>query len=156
MPRAEIATKQAKYTLDQLHAELAGKIIDNKAEAARLVECMKHVEAVLKMLDPDFCVRGIAVRRRKPNPYFKRGTVFRCALDVLRAAGKPLTTREITEAMLAAKGATDVPPKAVRDLTGAVQAAMRKHEGGIVKEYRDTDPARWSIDFGAVAPNRMG
>jgi hypothetical protein len=31
---ARIATKQAKYTLDQLHAELAGKLLDNKNEAA--------------------------------------------------------------------------------------------------------------------------
>lgn len=35
MPRAEIATKQAKFTLEQLHAELGGKILDNKAEAKR-------------------------------------------------------------------------------------------------------------------------
>jgi hypothetical protein len=32
MPRAQIATHQAKYTLEQLHAELAGKILDNKTK----------------------------------------------------------------------------------------------------------------------------
>jgi hypothetical protein len=32
MPQAKIATKQAKYTLEQLHAELGGKIFDNKRE----------------------------------------------------------------------------------------------------------------------------
>jgi hypothetical protein len=42
MPRAEIATKQAKFTLEQLHAELRGKILDNKAQAKRLVEAMNH------------------------------------------------------------------------------------------------------------------
>ena len=31
MPRAEIATKQAKFTLIQLHKELAGKALENKA-----------------------------------------------------------------------------------------------------------------------------
>jgi hypothetical protein len=41
------ATKQAKFTLEQLHAELGGKILDNKAQAKRLAEGMKHVEAVL-------------------------------------------------------------------------------------------------------------
>lgn len=145
MPRAEIATTQAKYTLEQLHAELGGKIIDNKKEAARLAHAMKQVEAVLKLLDPGYSVRSISIRRRKPNPYFKRGTVFRAALDVLRAAGKPLGTREIVLGMLAAKGVTDAPPKAVRDLGGAVQAALRKHAGHDLIENRDTDPARWSI-----------
>jgi hypothetical protein len=88
MPRAEIATKQAKFTLEQLHADLGGKILDNKAEAKRLAIAMTHVEAVLKLLDPAYSVRGISVRRRKPNPWFKRGTVFREALGVLRTAEK--------------------------------------------------------------------
>jgi hypothetical protein len=145
MPRAEIATTQAKHTLEQLHAELGGKILDNKAQAKRLAEAMKHVEAVLKMIDPDYDVRPIAVRRRKPNAWFKRGTVFRCALDALRAAGKPLTIREIALAMLAAKRVTDAPPKAVRDLFGAVQAALRNHKGGSVVEDVTAHPARWSI-----------
>jgi hypothetical protein len=95
MPRVQIATTQAKYTLEQLHAELGGKILDNKKEAARLAQAMKRVEAILKMIELGYDVRPIAVRRRKPNPYFKRGTVFRCALDVLRAAERPLTIREI-------------------------------------------------------------
>ena len=145
MPRVQIATTQAKYTLEQLHAELGGKILDNKKEAARLAQAMKHVEAVLKMIEPGYDVRPIAVRRRKPNPYFKRGTVFRCALDALRAAGRPLTVREIALAMLAAKRVTDAPPKAVRDLFGAVQSSLRNHKGGSVVEDTSAHPARWSV-----------
>jgi hypothetical protein len=145
MSRAQIATTQAKYTLEQLHAELGGKILDNKKEAARLAQAMKHVEAVLKMIDPAYDVRPIAVRRRRPNPYFERGTVFRCALDALRAAGTSLTVREIALAMLAAKGVPDAPPKAVRDLFGAVQAALRNHKGGSAAEDTTAKPARWLL-----------
>ncbi len=145
MPRAEIATKQAKYTLEQLHAELAGKLLDNKKEARRLSQAMKHVEAVLKLLDPAYDVRPIAVRRRKPNQWFRRGTMYRHALDVLRTASKPLTTREITLAMLQAKGVTDAEPKAIRDLFGAVQAALRKHSDRGVTEHNDSRIARWSL-----------
>ena len=56
-----MATKQATFALLRLHAELGGKIKDNKAEAERLAQCMRHVEAVLKMikarlrLPADFC-----------------------------------------------------------------------------------------------------
>ena len=105
---------------------------------------MKHVEAVLKLLDPAYSVRGISIRRRKTNRWFKRGTVFRAALDALRAAGKPLAVREIAEAMLAAKG-TDATPEALRDLFGAVQAALRNHKGVSVVEDTVARPARWSI-----------
>jgi hypothetical protein len=45
--RAEIASKQAKFTLLRLHAELGGKILDNKKEAKRLAKATLHVEAVL-------------------------------------------------------------------------------------------------------------
>jgi len=53
MPRAEIASKQAVYTLGLLHAELAGKLLANKREAIRLRTAMMQVEAVEKMLQPD-------------------------------------------------------------------------------------------------------
>jgi len=145
MPRAEIATKQAKFTLEQLHAELGGKILDNKAEAKRLAAAMVHVEAVLKMLDPDYSVRGISIRRRKPNPWFKRGTVFREALGVLRTAEKPLTAREITWRMLTAKGIAKPEVKAARDLTGAVQASLRNHDGKSVVATGEGMPARWKL-----------
>lgn len=102
MPRAEIASTQAIHTLSQLHAELGGKLIDNKAEAKRLTVAMLQVEAVIKMLQPDYDTRRIAVRRRnRRNPWFERGDQYRCALDVLRKATAPLTAREIVMAMVA-------------------------------------------------------
>ncbi|MGC1464582.1 MAG: hypothetical protein WA792_02510 [Pseudolabrys sp.] len=144
MPHAKIATIQAKYTLEQLHAELGGKILDNKAEAAKLAASMKHVEAVLRLLDPGYNVRGIAVRRRKPNPWFRRGTVFRNAVDVLRTAEKPLSAREIVKAMLAAKGVTDAKPKAIRDLIGSVNASLKNNKGGQVVPS-DGWPVLWRL-----------
>jgi hypothetical protein len=60
MPHAKIATKQATHTLEQLHAELAGMIADNRREGRRLVTAMKHVEAVLKLLQPGYDVRPAA------------------------------------------------------------------------------------------------
>jgi len=145
MPRAQIATHQAKFTLEALHAELAGKVLDNRAEAKKLAEAMRHVEAVLKLIEPGYDVRPIAVRRRKPKPYFKRGTVFRAALDVLRKAEGPMTAHEITLAMLAAKGVTDAPEKAVRDLEGAVRSALKLHVGGAIKTVGNELPARWTL-----------
>ena len=61
---------------------------------------MLHVEAVIKMLDPTYNLRRISVKRRQPNPWFKRGTVCRRAVDELRTATEPLTAREIAERVL--------------------------------------------------------
>ena len=89
-------------TLERLHSELGGPILENKEETQRLAGQMLHVEAVIKMLDPTYNLRRIAVKRRKFNPWFKRGTVYRRAVDVLRTATEPLTAREIAERVLAA------------------------------------------------------
>jgi hypothetical protein len=143
--KAEIATKQACFTLDRLHAELAGKIADNKREAARLAQNMCHVEAVMKLLDPDYSVRSIAVRRRKPNPYFKRGTIFRHALEVLRQAEQPLMTTEITARMFEAKGVKDPPREAFRTVFGGVQASLRNNDGKTVRAIGEARPTRWGL-----------
>jgi hypothetical protein len=74
MPRAEIASKQAIFTLSQLHAELAAKFLENKRAAIKIRTSMMQVEAVLQMLQPGFNVAAIAAKRRnKSNPWFKRG-----------------------------------------------------------------------------------
>lgn len=54
-----------------LHRELAGMVKENAAEAERLHEAMKHVEAVIKLLNPAHKINRIAIRRRKPNPLFQ-------------------------------------------------------------------------------------
>src|SRR6476619_7885887 len=104
MTRAEIKSKQASLTLSQLHAELAGKLKDTKRAAVKIRTAMMQVEAVLQMLQPGFNVAGIAAKRRnKSNPWFKRGTLFRSAVDVLRRAGTPMSAREIADALIAGK-----------------------------------------------------
>src|ERR1700681_4329522 len=78
--------------LIKLHADLGGKIYENQKQAKKLVEDMRHVEHVIRLFAPDYDVRRIAAKRRyKANPLYKRGTVFRHVLDVLRAAKGPLT-----------------------------------------------------------------
>jgi hypothetical protein len=129
MPYAKILAKQATYTLEKLHAELAGKILDHKKEGRRLVAAMKHVEAVLKLLQPGYDVRPIAVRRKKLNPWFKRGTVLRHVLGALRKADSPLTAREITERMVMAHGVSNPDAAAIRALTTTVSSCLQAAYG---------------------------
>jgi hypothetical protein len=143
MPRAEIASKQAVYTLGLLHAESAGKLLTNKRDAIRLRTAMMQVEAVVKMLEPGFNVASIAAKRRnKSNPWFKRGTLFRSAVDVLRRAGTPMTAREISETLIAGK-AVPATRKQFRDLQAAILAALRKRDGAMV--VGEGAPARWQL-----------
>jgi hypothetical protein len=76
---------------------------------------------------------------------FKRGTLFRHALDVLRVAHEPLTTREVVLAMLQASGLSEPTSKQVRDLYGGVQSSLRNCNGKAVVRVGERVPMRWSI-----------
>jgi hypothetical protein len=136
----------AIHTLVRLHADLGGKILQNKLEAERLANEMRHVEAVIKLLGPEYDTRRIAVRRRnRTNPWFDRGDQYRCALDVLRKSTEPLTAREIAVAMLAAKGIADATPKQIRDLVGGIQSSLANHAGKTVERLGEGMPKRWKV-----------
>jgi hypothetical protein len=132
--------------LVRLHADIGGRIQANKAEAAKLAADMKAVETVINLFDPAYDCRRIAVRRRRPaNPWFKRGTLFRSAIDVLRKATAPLTAREIMGAVLAARGITSATDKQRRDLEGGIRASLENNVGKGVERVGDGMPRRWRL-----------
>jgi hypothetical protein len=59
-------------------------------------------------------------RRNKSNPWFKRGAMFRSAVDVLRRSGGAMMVREIASAT----------QKQFIGLQAAIHAALRKRDGG--------------------------
>jgi hypothetical protein len=143
MPRAEIASRQAAYTLGLLHAELAGKLLENKRAAIKIRTSMMQVEVVLKMLRPDFNIALIAPKRRVVgNPWFKRGTLFRSAVDVMRRAGVPMTARQIADALIAEKAPQATRKQAI-DIQAAILAALRKRNGKTVA--CEGAPAKWRL-----------
>jgi hypothetical protein len=104
---------------------------------------MVQVEAVMKMLDPDFNARAISAKRRNVgNPWFKRGTLYRSAVDVLRRAASPMTARQISDALLAGKTPTAT-RKQEEALQAALLAALRVRNGKLV--FGEGSPARWRL-----------
>jgi hypothetical protein len=104
---------------------------------------MDLITSSATMLRPDFNVSRIAPKRRVVgNPWFKRGTLYRSAVDVMRRAGVPMTAREITDAMIAEKAPTATRKQAI-DIEAAILASMRKRDGTTV--VSEGAPARWSL-----------
>jgi hypothetical protein len=109
---------------------------------------MMQVEAVLKMLRPDFNIALIAPKRRVVgNPWFTRCTLFRSAVDVMRQAGTPITARQITDALIAAKAPQATRKQAI-DIQAAILAALRKRDGETV--VGEGSPARWRLADRAI------
>jgi hypothetical protein len=88
----------------------------------------------------------VGKRRNKSNPWFKRRTLVRGAVDVMRRAGTPMTAREIAEALIAGKPLR--PPQADHRPTGGypccLPAQWRPAAEG-VGGLNDGSPARWQI-----------
>jgi hypothetical protein len=86
------------------------------------------------MFDPAYNARSIAARRRiTGNPWFKRGNLFRAALDVLRAAQGPLTVQQIADAMLTAKGVKEPTRKQRSGIEAGVWSSLENHNGKTVE-----------------------
>jgi hypothetical protein len=148
MPHAFKATPDhpAVAYLVRLHADIGGKLLDNKKEAARLASSMLAVEHVIKLFDPDFNARTISARRRqKTNPWFKRGTLFREALDVLRKATGPLTVAEITAGVLAAKGIRNATDQQRRGVEAGIRSCLESKAGTTVQRIGEGLPKRWRV-----------
>src|ERR1700756_4704891 len=122
-------TRPAINTLERLHAELCGQILENRQKHQELSEQMRHVEARIKLLDPGYNLAGITVKRRKPNKWFKRGQLYRKALDVLRTAAEPMTATEIGAAVLKTHGVEDASKDDVRSIALASSTASRTMKG---------------------------
>ncbi len=137
--------KPALYALIKLHAEIGGRIKENAKEAIKLREDMIHVEHVLKLLEPGFSVRRIAAKRKNgQNPWFKRGTIFRLVLGVLKDATAPMSGEEIAVALLRSKGITEPSREDRWRLFGTVDSSLRNNEGKSVIGD-DGRPRRWSL-----------
>jgi hypothetical protein len=131
--------------LVRLHADIGGQILENKKEAARLAASMLAVEHVIKLFNPDFNARAIAARRRqKTNPWFKRGTLFREALGVLRKAAAPMTCREITDAVLTAKGIT-ADKRQWMGIEQGIRSSLEDHADKDVQRVGEGVPKRWGL-----------
>ena len=136
---------QTLCALRRLHAEIGGKIIDSRKKTKRLREDKRHVAAVIRMFSLEYDVKAIEARRTyKANPWFKRGTLFGSALDIMRRTAEPPTVREIVDRMLAAKSINGPRIDQVRGVQSAVLASLqgRKGKGLIVSEGA---PARWQL-----------
>jgi hypothetical protein len=94
------------------------------------------------MLQPGFNVQSIAAKRRnKSNPWFKRGTLFRSAVDVMRRASSPMTPRDCHSPD--SRQGRPATRKQFKDLIAAIHVALRKRDG--VTVVGEGSPAKWRL-----------
>jgi hypothetical protein len=80
--------------LIKLHAEIGGRMIENRKQPAKLAEDAKHVEAVIRMFEPGFNCRVMSARRRYSDNRVSSAKAIadpvagiRCSLDNHKGRG---------------------------------------------------------------------
>lgn len=112
-------------------SELAGLIKHHQEVMRRLSAAIVNIDGAITLFDPDYDLQSIKAKAPKQaNPWFKHGETSRMVLDVLRRAPQPLSTRQIGEAMVDAKGVTVEDARewdaVLKPVLSAMQRAQKK------------------------------
>lgn len=109
-------------------AELAGVVQRLEQELLERRNSLVHLDATMRLFDPDIRPEAIRPRRRRNhNAWFRPNECRRLLYDVLRDAPTPLSTRELTEQLIALKAipATDDRQRSLiqKTILGSLNAA---------------------------------
>jgi len=148
-PHPQKALPHVVTALIQKRGELSGRIDHLQSELRQAVVDLDNVEATLRIFVPDAEIPDLAPRNVPQANPAERGDHLRVILVALREAARPLTTNELTEAVMKARGLEIDNAKLFRTMSKRVGACLRtaKNERGILKSM--PGPAQqhlWTIN----------
>lgn len=84
--------------------EVAGQIEALQAQLRQAVIDLDHVEAALRLFDPNVDMTALPPRKVAPVLYDTKGDTGRIILETLRTAPRPLSTAQVCDAVMVARG----------------------------------------------------
>lgn len=141
----EKGNKYAIAALKDRRATLAGEIVKFKQGIRDRQDQLSHLDATLRILDPDYRADTIAPKRIRRVKLFGGGELNRLILDALRRAdGTPLSTPEIADAIIEAKGyGHEARPGLIRRVRANLSYLLRQRKA-VVKTGERLN-ARWQL-----------
>lgn len=141
----QLGNQYALHALKERRAELSGEIAALKRRITNLTETVLHLDGAIRAFDPDANPAEIPDKRFQQNvKIYGKGKLTRIILGVLRKAGKPLSTPEVAETVVAELG---YGPDAVRAMTNHVRSNLGylTRDRGIVERTGERKSALWSL-----------
>jgi hypothetical protein len=125
-------------------AELAGRIEATQRTMQELVIDLDHIDASLRIFDPDIDLTDIRPKLIPAAHRAFRGEVTRIILDALRTAPGPLTTHDLAIEVLKQRGLNPDDPRLLRMMVRRVGASLNaQREKGLAKSR--PGPAPWML-----------
>jgi hypothetical protein len=119
-------------------SEIAGKIDASRETLRQLIVDLDHIDAAIRLFDPDFDIASIRTKPTHPAQLARRGDSIRLILDLLRASTEPLTTKQIALQVMAHRGLNTTDDALVLTITRRVGASLRSYrDNGAIKSIRD-------------------
>lgn len=129
------------------HAELSALRDRYKAEIKKLTVDIDHLDAAIRLFDPD--ADTYAIKQYVTKHRAQKGSVKRFVLNCLRESDQPLTSRQITEQWAADRGLV---------CDDATYATLRKRIGACIKGCRDQGLVvdhGWTKDHDGNGPYKL-
>jgi len=136
--------RYALSALTKRRAILAAEIIQLERQARARKDALAHVDATLKLLDPDYDAKSIRPKRLVQRiRLFRQGELGRLIVGTLREADRPLSTADLVSAILAKGGhGKAARPTMAPRVRGNLAYQERR---GMVRKTGSGSGVRWQI-----------
>ena len=129
------------------YRRLSGELAACEKRAAGLRDDLSHLEASIRLFACSYNISGITLKRTyRRNGLFKSGELRRLAMDILRTAQGPLTSRELVMLTMGRKGIAEPGEQAIRQLRGTLNGCLtRREKAGLVVSEMVQGEKRWGV-----------
>lgn len=149
-------TEDRGHTLSGLvakRAELAGHIARLRSELRQALIDLGHVDAAIRIFDPDFDVAGIRPKLPLPADAISfRGEFVRVILDKMREVGGPVTTKELAHHLMQTRGINTADAAQVAIYNRRTRSLLHHYSTrGMVRGVQGNEPGRRRFNWWELA-----
>jgi hypothetical protein len=139
---ASLAIRQ----LQDSYARKLGELRKLERETGVLRRDLRKLEQAMQVFDPALSGGDIRpIKPRKPSRWGKRGRGMIAAMEVLRDADRPLTTRQIIVRVLERLDMPAPPPKEMKRIVASFSGAFARKP---LMQRIEGKPSRWVLEGG--------
>jgi hypothetical protein len=128
-------------------SELAGQIDHHQLMLRNLIIQLDSLDATIRLFKPDIDLEMVKAKPLPPRNAAFQGEVTRAILDKLRRTQRPMSTRELTLAVMEARGLDNADANLLRLVTKRVNATLRhqRNRGVLTSESGPDNHLLWEI-----------
>jgi hypothetical protein len=108
-------------------AELAGLIQQHQDTLAKLLADVNTIDAAILMFAPGYVLETISPKQMPAPHAAMRGEITSLVLGILRDAGEPVPTEEITRRVMVARGLSPADKTLFKVMLQRVHSCLRNH-----------------------------